>query len=265
MVASLPCCVLHAACCVRASATRHAGRLPPAVRQRAARSTQHGFTLIELLVVIAIIAILAAILFPVFAQAREKARATGCAANVRQLGTAFQMYAQDYDETLPMAGYRGAAGLTQPDNHGAWRWPWLVQPYVKSMQMALCPSDGTSYSDPQSGNYRDPNGKYYGYLWGLLPNYGYNWWYLAPDPTSKNPQTARADLSVGMSLGAIAAPADTVMLADSVWTPQNAPEQTVLGYYLIYPPGQWAGSPPLNVAHPLSERPAVIVTPGVPT
>jgi prepilin-type N-terminal cleavage/methylation domain-containing protein len=63
---------------------------------------QKGFTLIELLVVIAIIAILAAILFPVFAQAREKARATACLSNMKQAGLALQMYAQDYDETMPL-------------------------------------------------------------------------------------------------------------------------------------------------------------------
>ena len=62
---------------------------------------RHGFTLIELLVVIAIIAVLAAILFPVFAQAREQARQTTCLSNLKQLGTGLTMYAQDYDETLP--------------------------------------------------------------------------------------------------------------------------------------------------------------------
>src|SRR5438477_174259 len=69
--------------------------------------TKRGFTLIELLVVIAIIAILAAILFPVFAQAREKARATMCLSHGRQLGTALTMYLQDYDETYPIQGELG--------------------------------------------------------------------------------------------------------------------------------------------------------------
>lgn len=209
---------------------------------------RQAFTLIELLVVVAIVAILAAILFPVFAQARESARKTGCVSNIRQLGIAFRLYTADYDETLPPAGYffRGAQGLTNPDNFGAFRWPWLVFPYVKSMPVFFCPSDATSYSDSRSGNYRDSNGPFYGYLWGLLPNYGYNWWYLAPDPTSSDPARARADLSQGVSLGAIQSPAETVLLADSIWTPQKEPQTTVLGYYLIYPPSQWAGAPPLN-------------------
>src|SRR5687767_1320699 len=92
---------------------------------------RRAFTLIELLVVIAVIAVLAAILFPVFAQAREVARKTACASNVRQLGTAFAMYAQDYDDTLPLASYTGAPGSTKPDNFGAFRWPWQVLPYIK--------------------------------------------------------------------------------------------------------------------------------------
>ena len=72
----------------------------------------NAFTLIELLVVIAIIAILAAILFPVFAQAREKARQTTCVSNLRQLGTATQLYAQDYDETYPLLEDGSAARMT---------------------------------------------------------------------------------------------------------------------------------------------------------
>jgi prepilin-type N-terminal cleavage/methylation domain-containing protein/prepilin-type processing-associated H-X9-DG protein len=85
----------------------------------------HGFTLIELLVVIAIIAILAAILFPVFAQAREKARQTTCTSNLKQAGLAILMYAQDYDETLPYAAIN-------PPGQPLTMWYDLVEPYVKS-------------------------------------------------------------------------------------------------------------------------------------
>lgn len=95
-----------------------------------------GFTLIELLVVIAIIAILAAILFPVFAQAREKARATSCLSNTRQLGTAVRMYVQDYDEMFPFAanledGFADA---------GKWYGKNKLQPYIKNEGILLCPS-----------------------------------------------------------------------------------------------------------------------------
>jgi prepilin-type N-terminal cleavage/methylation domain-containing protein len=91
---------------------------------------RRGFTLIELLVVIAIIAILAAILFPVFAQAREKARQTTCTSNLKQIGTAFMMYVQDYDETY--APWTGACA--DPSLRWALRYmyPGLVDPYIKN-------------------------------------------------------------------------------------------------------------------------------------
>ena len=85
-----------------------------------------GFTLIELLVVIAIIAILAAILFPVFAQAREKARQTSCLSNCKQLGTALQLYVDDYEETFPCMGI---GGITAPDGYPQHKYnttDWIV-------------------------------------------------------------------------------------------------------------------------------------------
>src|SRR6476659_6093790 len=88
-----------------------------------ARVHRRGFTLIELLVVIAIIAILAAILFPVFAQARAKARQTSCTSNMKQVGLAILMYATDYDEQLPWGASNGGATTTT--------WYDLVEPYVK--------------------------------------------------------------------------------------------------------------------------------------
>ncbi len=103
------------------------------------RSAVKAFTLIELLVVIAIIAILAAILFPVFAQARAKARQTACLSNEKQIGTALMMYAQDYDETLPISNYYPWCGnavnaITNP------KWMDLLFPYVKNTQVFTCPS-----------------------------------------------------------------------------------------------------------------------------
>ncbi|BCM91029.1 hypothetical protein IAD21_02893 [Abditibacteriota bacterium] len=95
-----------------------------------------GFTLIELLVVIAIIAILAAILFPVFARARENARKASCMSNMKQIGLGIMQYTQDYDERFPMR-YYGGSGATQEAN----TWRRVIYPYVKSTQLFSCPSN----------------------------------------------------------------------------------------------------------------------------
>ena len=92
-----------------------------------------AFTLIELLVVIAIIAILAAILFPVFARARENARRSSCMSNSKQIGLGWMQYAQDYDERVVPATINGCTAA-------AFSWPVLIHPYTKSTQILVCPS-----------------------------------------------------------------------------------------------------------------------------
>ena len=105
-----------------------------------------GFTLIELLVVIAIIAILAAILFPVFAQARDRARMTACLSNMRQIGSALMMYAQDYDETMPSWPFRsGAGGLFNDPRFPIWgysTWVTAMMPYVTAITSSITGFNG---------------------------------------------------------------------------------------------------------------------------
>src|SRR5471032_3250205 len=102
------------------------------------KTVKRGFTLIELLVVIAIIAILAAILFPVFARARENARRASCQSNLKQIGLGTLQYCQDYDERYPNWGCRNALGGAGSDTVGV---DEKLQPYLKSYQVLICPSD----------------------------------------------------------------------------------------------------------------------------
>lgn len=129
--------------------------------------TRSGFTLIELLVVIAIISILAAILFPVFARARENARRASCMSNLKQIGLGMMMYVQDYDERYPQMEYYGAfTKQTDPAKPGALfmvnRWTsnprdhymtWMdfIYPYVKSTQLFICPSHTQADDLPSYG------------------------------------------------------------------------------------------------------------------
>ena len=111
-------------------------------RQRDGGEARRGFTLIELLVVISIITVLAAMLFPVFARAREKARQAACTSNLKQIGTALTMYTDDYDGVYPR-GQFAPFDSTQT-------WNVVIAPYVKNTQVFKCPTQG---SDPYGYGY----------------------------------------------------------------------------------------------------------------
>ncbi len=110
------------------------------------QGTRHGFTLIELLVVIAIIALLAAILFPVFGRVREGARKSSCQSNLKQIGIADLQYQQDYDE-MSIPGRLGGPGTL------AFSWTTLVMPYLKNSQILVCPSDVPTTTGPITCGY----------------------------------------------------------------------------------------------------------------
>lgn len=132
-----------------------------------------AFTLIELLVVIAIIAILAAILFPVFARAREQARSASCVSNLKQIALALKMYQQDYDETMCSSGNLPAPGdpnwnNRRPDGQNLVRlmgggFNWFLRPYIKNDQIFRCPSDtGENYWGRSSTGWPWNNAEWWG-------------------------------------------------------------------------------------------------------
>lgn len=190
------------------------------------RSPRRAFTLIELLVVIAIIAILAAILFPVFARARENARKSSCQSNLKQIGLGWLQYQQDYDEkTTPGIIYVG---------NGLVGWAQMIQPYIKSVQVFQCPSDtnsqGGAINYSTVGNLvANPNG---GFIAPFHTSYVINYDCIAPSEYD------------GVALASFNNPAGTIAFIDKgVQGTGGSPYLTTtskLGAWYIAP--SWPGN-----------------------
>jgi prepilin-type N-terminal cleavage/methylation domain-containing protein len=188
-----------------------------------ARKRRSAFTLIELLVVIAIIAILAAILFPVFAQAREKARQTSCLSNLKQMSLAIMQYMQDYDGVVPLYRTRDSFIWRSPVTGGnvffgayaetnrftGTYWTALVQPYIKTWDVQACLSEqNTSVFD-----FRMTGGIHYGPNFGINAEYLYNTydgtrckfiWVADPASAAFAPPVSEADIASAGSTVALA-------------------------------------------------------------
>jgi len=186
--------------------------------------SRHGFTLIELLVVIAIIAILAAILFPVFAKARAKARQSSCLSNIKQIGLGVLQYAQDYDETLPGIWWN-TGNATRPingwpsENIGTYiNWAEKIVPYIKNAQIFQCPDLILTSATQMSYN---------SFPTAYIFNYSLN-----------------VDQSQGRSLGEIGRPAEIMMIGDG---PNQMDTRWSAAYmvplYNNVPTGSWPLTP----------------------
>ncbi len=184
-------------------------------KNRSANRT--GFTLIELLVVIAIICILAAILFPVFATAREKARQSACLSNLKQLGLAFAQYEQDFDEYIPRACFQGTGGsCTTVTAAGSaidtYHWQDAIFPYVKSTAAYVCPSApdcSYNYTPCFTDNiykFRTTNNQ---------GTYAMNWAYSSWSKWQPSGYDHRFQSPAGVIMSQVIVPASTVLLLDA--------------------------------------------------
>lgn len=203
-----------------------------------------AFTLIELLVVIAIIAILAAILFPVFAKAKEAAKRVACVSNSSQVGKAVMMYMDAHDDRVPLRNYENCNNVTctgsrVPPNSV---WILLIQPYVNNMRFSRCPSDNNATDselsiDPalnvMTTNQRDRD-----FAWAARANTGMNSQYLSPIVITSNPATMGGRLGIARpaSASAIHSVSTMILCVDTVWDRSAAGEPRG--------GGTWAADPP---------------------
>ena len=226
------------------------------------RRSRAGFTLIELLVVIAIIAILAAILFPVFAAARSKARQTSCLSDLKQIGTAMLQYSQDFDEAMVNHYYRDAnfpfaGGVTYPPGAASTNYKWMdaIQPYVKNTAIFNCPEQGTSdYLDPATIRSGDTTTKYGPYIpqsqiTAISRNYGSYcmnsaYYGLHNNGVPGNPPVSMDSPPKFWNLAQLQAPSTTI------WVGDGDGESAIDGTSTLNLPGQFAyDAPPIEKWH----------------
>lgn len=217
-----------------------------------------AFTLIELLVVIAIIAILAAILFPVFAQAKSAAKQSTSLSNLKQISLGAILYANDFDDVTPPLYYYDANNLTLPTTDGFYYWAVLTRPYLKSKDVFYDPNDtadDTVLHDPAGHARFDPANTLKDYVMGGFPSYGLNYRYLNTringlDPNGTNPTPF---YYVGVSLSSIGSHATTVQFGESTAKDKARPGggtiSTTIGYSRIEPPSRWSGVYPFGAAY----------------
>lgn len=211
-----------------------------------------AFTLIELLVVIAIIAILAAILFPVFAQAKLAAKKSVGISNLKQIGLAMTLYSGDADDMTAPLYFYDPTNNTLPSAFGFYYWPVLMLPYTKNEQIYLDPMDTADDPLDSDGNYGrfDPRNTQHYYVIGANPSYGFNYRYLNSQVFTPNILASGLNYYwSGLSLTSIPSTSNAVAFAEATMKNKANPNsgsvvENPIGYSRIEPPSRWTGTYP---------------------
>jgi prepilin-type N-terminal cleavage/methylation domain-containing protein/prepilin-type processing-associated H-X9-DG protein len=176
-----------------------------------------AFTLIELLVVIAVIAILAAVLFPVFAQARERARMSACISNMRQIGTAVIMYAGDYDETFPYVTFYSRTGNWGAKGDQTYTWKNAIRPYLKNLDVLACPSNPNSRGIAGAPNTGLPGGNGAGWEGEPEQRLPVSYSMSSCSATWYPQNTKEGQSSPPLRQAQLGRPSDTLFICESTW------------------------------------------------
>jgi prepilin-type N-terminal cleavage/methylation domain-containing protein len=208
-----------------------------------------GFTLIELLVVIAIIAVLAGILFPVFAQAKVAAKKAVSLSNLKEIAMASFLYANDYDDGLPLFANGNALFVGQPSPRVD-TWVWTTQPYIKSLQIDTDPS----MVDPGGVFSGGPEAQFF--TQDEFPDYGVNYIFLAPWVKDS---TGRCTLSGSVTQSGGSHPANTIFYTETYW-PNEDSSGIPTGGYSEY--GSWIVTAPAMLSI-LSNSDTSCISPGM--